>query len=206
MSLRSNGNVGIGTTSPGEKLEVSGNIKATNATVTGTLTLGTGAVNVGDTLSSINTELTKKVDADTLKTELAKKADATPVQARERYIQGLWNQRTDGWSGIGGDPLTITIDPHRVVHLFGKLVIETARSAGTRYVLCDRDIIPEEYRPQSDIRLRVDIIIDIVETRSYRWIDGQIYISTDGSMTLNALEAMPRNAQVILTGITYRAK
>ncbi|MEH2291339.1 hypothetical protein [Nostoc sp.] len=47
MRINASGNVGIGTTSPTEKLEVNGNIKATNAAFAGTLTV-TGYIAIGD--------------------------------------------------------------------------------------------------------------------------------------------------------------
>jgi hypothetical protein len=46
IALIPSGNVGIGTTSPGEKLDVSGNIKSTNITATGSITGNTLSVGV----------------------------------------------------------------------------------------------------------------------------------------------------------------
>jgi hypothetical protein len=48
------GNVGIGTTSPDEKLEVNGNLKANNATLTGTLSVTGNSSGLSDTISIIS--------------------------------------------------------------------------------------------------------------------------------------------------------
>ena len=98
LVILSSGNVGIGTTSPGEKLDVSGNIAATGSITGNTLTDGTASINSGAITGATTATFSGNVTATTAPTNgdhLTNKTYVDSVaQLNIRNIQSAINTAT----------------------------------------------------------------------------------------------------------------